>query len=576
MKHRLPFYLTLLILAVSIFLRFYQLDTVPFSPYWEEVALGYDAYSILQTGRDHHGQFLPIVAFKSFGDYKPALYFYAIVPFLTIFHLSVMAVRFPAALSGIFIVWGVGKLIELIEDLTQSSKNRTKRNWLPILGMAITAISPWAILFSRGGWEVNLATALILWGVNFYFLYQQRIYQQSKFSFFWLLVAVFSFVLSMYTYHSARIVAPLLGVGLAIISLSRLEWKVLKLNHKIQPQFKQLMMGGLVAVILLLPILASLGSVSINHRLAETSIFSDLTVIEESNARKEFVQNSIASRLFYHRYLLFGKEVITQFISHFSPQFLFLSGDLNPRHSIQYFGQFYYVDIIFLFLGAFILLKKRSRYVLFLFGWLAVGIIPAAISSAAPHALRILPTLPVWMVLITYGIAELIKRTPLRLKKMVIFTVIGMYAVESVLFWRAYSAWYPVKYSAEWQYGYQSLVTVINQQLEKYPDQPIFISRYRGRPAMYYWFYSQTDPKQIQEIDSWAEQDQGEFLAYQNLVFFNNLDQINLESGGTVAGSVEEIHSLVVTLGDQQYTREATIMDPLGKVIWQVIQVDPQ
>ena len=93
-------YLIYLILALAFFLRFYRLDSNPSSLYWEEAALGYDAYSILKTGKDFHGNFLPLVAFESFGDYKPSLYFYAAVPSIAIFGLNEFAVRFPSALFG--------------------------------------------------------------------------------------------------------------------------------------------------------------------------------------------------------------------------------------------------------------------------------------------------------------------------------------------------------------------------------------------------------------------------------------------------------------------------------------------
>src|SRR5215207_2988516 len=100
------------ILLVAFFLRLYQVTQL--SPYWEEVALGYDAYSILKTGKDHHGNSWPLVAFESFGDWKPSLYFYAIVPFIQLFGLNTFSVRLPSILSGVAIVGGVGTLAYLV------------------------------------------------------------------------------------------------------------------------------------------------------------------------------------------------------------------------------------------------------------------------------------------------------------------------------------------------------------------------------------------------------------------------------------------------------------------------------
>jgi hypothetical protein len=74
--------LLFLIFIMAIFLRFFGAKISPSSPYWEEVALGYDAYSVAQTASDHHGNFIPFTTFESFGDFKPSLYFYVLVPFL--------------------------------------------------------------------------------------------------------------------------------------------------------------------------------------------------------------------------------------------------------------------------------------------------------------------------------------------------------------------------------------------------------------------------------------------------------------------------------------------------------------
>ena len=66
---------------------------------WDEAALGYNAYSISQTLRDEYGQFMPLI-FKSFGDYKPGLYVYLAVPFVTIFGLNEISVRLPSIILG--------------------------------------------------------------------------------------------------------------------------------------------------------------------------------------------------------------------------------------------------------------------------------------------------------------------------------------------------------------------------------------------------------------------------------------------------------------------------------------------
>ena len=58
----------------------------------DEVTNAYDAYSILKTGKDQYGNFMPL-RFKSFGDYKLPLLTYLAIPFIKIFGLTETGIR---------------------------------------------------------------------------------------------------------------------------------------------------------------------------------------------------------------------------------------------------------------------------------------------------------------------------------------------------------------------------------------------------------------------------------------------------------------------------------------------------
>ena len=73
-----------LILLLAFILRFYKLGEVPPHLDWDEASNAYNAYSILKTGRDEYGDFLPL-SNRSFDDYKPALYSYLAIPPITLF-----------------------------------------------------------------------------------------------------------------------------------------------------------------------------------------------------------------------------------------------------------------------------------------------------------------------------------------------------------------------------------------------------------------------------------------------------------------------------------------------------------
>src|SRR3989344_5593497 len=94
----------ILIVFLGFVLRFLGLGSNPPGLYWDEVSLGYNAYSILKTGSDEHNRFLPIDTFKAFGDCKPPGYIYATVPSIALFGLNNFAVRLPSALAGTILV----------------------------------------------------------------------------------------------------------------------------------------------------------------------------------------------------------------------------------------------------------------------------------------------------------------------------------------------------------------------------------------------------------------------------------------------------------------------------------------
>lgn len=538
-----------LVLLLSILVgTIVRASLVNLTPYWEEVALGYDAYSIAQTLKDHHGNFFPLVAFESFGDDKPALYFYLAAVTVKLFGLSIWAVRLPSLLAGIVLI---PTMYLLVKELLSSMKvSQTIAQWLPVVAAWLIALNPWAIHFSRTAWEVNVATFFITVALLFGLRLQR---DQGRQLVNGLLTLLF-LILAMYCYHAARVISPLLAVVLFLPLLFQRKLSVRKF-------IVWTVFGGAMV----LPFFFAWQSGQLSQRFRETSYFSNLSIIEQSNSLKESDGNTVFARLAHHRYLLFSKEIAESYLSHFSGNFLFLQGDKNPRHGSQLFGLFYYTDILLLLSGAAVLIPLAlKKYTYFsIASWLLISIFPAALTTGTPHALRILPSMPAFIVLLTLGVLYLWQSIDTDLiKKLILGSLLLLTVTQSAAY--LYHLWftYPKQTALEWQYGYQQLVETVNQQQRE--GESVYITREQGRPAMYYWFFSRTSPQLVQQADAYVSKDQGEFLQFENIHFVDRLEQ---GYSGLMAGSQSQYQAM----GGGEVL--ATILNPATqKPVWVVFR----
>ena len=90
-KYLTPIFL-IIISLLSVILFLYKMNVSPPALNADEATNAYDAYSILKTGKDQYGNFMPL-RFKSFGDYKLPLLTYFAVPFIKVFGLTETGIR---------------------------------------------------------------------------------------------------------------------------------------------------------------------------------------------------------------------------------------------------------------------------------------------------------------------------------------------------------------------------------------------------------------------------------------------------------------------------------------------------
>src|SRR3989344_4794424 len=102
-----------LIVILSFFLRFYMVAEIPPALNWDEMSIGYNAYSILKSGKDEWGVSFPI-HFKSYGEYKLPVQVYASIPGIYFLGLNELGVRITPVIYGtltVLVIFFLGRIL---------------------------------------------------------------------------------------------------------------------------------------------------------------------------------------------------------------------------------------------------------------------------------------------------------------------------------------------------------------------------------------------------------------------------------------------------------------------------------
>lgn len=365
----------LVILFLGLVIRIFLVEKLPL--YGDELTMVYDTYSISKTGMDATGEKFPLT-FKM-GAGRPGGYIYFSVPFVLLFGPNVWGVRSLSILSGagiIILMYFLGKKL-FIEKVG-------------ILASFLTAISLWDIYLSRGGFEAHFALFLALFGITMFF-YKKYI-----------LWAVF-WGLTFFTYPTFKLTLPFIFI---LLSLSQGIGKILKDKKFIVGTLLLLIFGGTVATQTF-----TAGS--------EDRFFSQ-NVISDERIKNNLIQVVSAERtsstlpgflkpIFINRKIEYGKILLDKYMENFSPSFLFLRGDGNPRHNPGEMGMLYLVELPILLISIFLLWKEDKKKFVTLFGWILI--IPlATMLMGQTHALRNCFMLPPLILLTAFTLSRIPKK----------------------------------------------------------------------------------------------------------------------------------------------------------------------
>lgn len=470
----------------------------------DEATMGYDAYSLIKTGRDQFGNSWPL-AFRSFGDYRPPLYIWSVIPFELIFGLTPLAVRLPSMIAGsleVLMIYFLGK--ELISKKAG------------IAAAILLTLSPWSFLQTRFAQEANLSTLGIFTGVLF------AVYWFKRKKIIYLILSSIAFSLSFYAYHNARLTVPLIiGGGMAIL------WRSKKLRRK---DVKQVIAAAIVSAFFLFPLLnyARKFPEAIFRRALGQSVFTDLGI--QGALWKDIVTMPPGypiwlSRLQHNKPLYYGRVIIRGYFSHFDPRFLFFTGDPHERFRTPYSGLLNWMLLFFIPIGFWRFFQGDERHE-FILWWLLASPVVASLSTIVPNSQHAQDMIIPLHLLAGAGAVLIWKRILLPAK----FGIIGSFLLAEAWFLYGYFWIIPRNsdYLQNWYY-YDPFFTEIQNMPER---KIVFVD------GLYYinwaWFL-RYDPKTfqqevvVQEADNKAYFDR--VISFGIYYFQKTLDEMPLEYG---------------------------------------------
>lgn len=411
-----------LILFIAFLLRFVSLDTTPNGFHADEASFYVNAISIAKTGADEDGNKYPL-SLSSYIDPKPALYSYFQIPFISTLDNQILASRLPAIILSML-------SLVLIYLLIREVANKN----IALVTLAVLSISPWHIVVSRGTQEV--ISSFFFLCLSSYFLL--RLF--TKKDRFVLNIAIFliSSLLSMYLYHSAKVLLPLITVGLIIFYFKQSKTYIKK--------------SLLIFLTIIIAVVGSLLIQESSSRISAVGILNDkhpqALLIEQIYTLHEELPINLV-RIYYNKFQAYGSAIATQYLGYFSPDFLFLKGGKPYRYLVPDHGLMYLIELPLLLLGLYYAIKNKRKELLLFIGIIILSPIPAALTNQeTPSIIRAFPMVIGLAYFTSMGLLEIFKLKNNLFKILILLTLFSFYIWQIIYFSIQYHV--QAKYDQPW------------------------------------------------------------------------------------------------------------------------------
>ncbi len=498
-----------LIFFLGALLRLWNLENYPAGFTADEASQGYTAYSLAETGKDEWGVQWPLNP-RSFGDFKPPLQTYLIIPSVKMFGLNKFSVRLPNALLGSLAIIGIFLLAaELFNNQA-----------IGLISAGVLAFSPWHWVLSRVAVEANLTVFFISFGL--YFLIKKK-----------QIPAAIFLGLNLFTYHSAKIVTPM--IVLIFILKQLVSAKGLMLNVIKDNISKNLKFLIIFTVFFLIAFSSFFGGGGV--RGMDVAIFNptdNWQVVKDFQWRsRQQDLPSILGRLLHNKATYTFSKFAENYLSYFSARFLFLEGASDATYGmIPGYGVLWWCQLPIIIFGLFNLIKKgfkNNNTIVLLFLIILVSPLPAALTKGSRMANRSAVMMPFLQILTSWCIWKFFNFQPASqqggfpiFKKIIfpVFIVIVFYSFISYL--EVYFIQSPRLTGESMLYGRCEAVDYVKNNYSN--AEQIIMSRSLSEPQTFVMFCQQYSPFEVQK-------ESNDWLRYEN-EGFSFLDQLGKYSLG--------------------------------------------
>lgn len=484
----------IILIVLGIFLRFYQINEIPYGLFMDEATIAVDSKSIAENGFDEYGRKFPL-AFEALSDFRPPGYVYLTSLAYKVLGPTTLTIRIISILSSILGIILLGYFTKILFP---------RKELLPLISMAVLAISPFHIHFSRIGYETMLATTLML----VYFI--SLVHLLKRTNPVWIIIGILSAGLSLWTYPGAKFIVPIVTLSIFVLGLFNLTFEYKRRNMIIFP-----LVFLITCVIAYIPALLN-------------PIFDKRPI----SYLKEGTDGTLFGVITKKPFLM-----LNSWLYMFDFQFLFKKGDLFAfRHGTKEQGLFLSIFAIPFVLGLISAIRRysnKSFSIPFLIILTLVIGFPSALTSGTPYGTRILPILIPFSIFVALGIEILLQKTekikPF-IKYPVYLIVVATIFFQIALFYHIYFVHFKKTSLPEFPKASRDMGIFIKDFRMKNKQTSIYFMTERScrqwaHDDLHFWYFADLDNNEMTKWNNMFREER-----YKKGSPFDNYDSVTIPS----------------------------------------------